>query len=88
MSNRRNGLLERDCDAFLEAYLALGILRPALIQKIDISDSTEVIGYVERQHMTFSFRVTSVSTHKMLNRKVVAFRVWTHNSPIVSRIQL
>ena len=82
------GLLETDCDTFSEAYLAIGILHPAVIQKIDISDSRAVIGYVEGLHTTGSFPLRSVSTHKMLYRKVVAFRVWTHNSRIVSRIQL
>ena len=78
--------MERDCDAHLEAYLAISILHPPLTQKIDISDSRAVIGYVEHQHTICSFRVTSVRTHKMVYRKVVVFRVWIHNSPIVFRI--
>ena len=85
---RKTDLLERDCDACLEVYLAIRVLHPALSHKTDISDSTAVIGYVECQHTTCSFQVTSISMHKMLYRKVGAFRVWTHNSPIVSRIQL
>ena len=85
---RKNGLLVRDCDACLEAYLAIRISHSALTQKIDISDGRVVIGYVDRQHTTYSFEVTSVSTHKMLHRKVVAFLFCTNNSPIISRIQL
>ena len=85
---RINGIEERDCDAFSEEYLAIGILHSAQIYIIDISDSRAVIGYAERQHTTCSFLVTSVSTHKTLYQKVVAFRVWSHNSPIVSGIQL
>ena len=69
-------------------YLAIHILHPAPTQKIDHSDSRAVSGYVERQHTTCSFRVTSISMHKMLYRKVGAFRAWTHNLLIVSRIQL
>ena len=38
-------------------------------KKIDISDSKAVIQYVECQHMTCSFRVTIVSTHKILYQK-------------------
>ena len=57
-----------------------------LTQKIDIFDSRAVIGCVERQHTACSFLVMSVSMHKMWHRKVVAFRVWTHNSQNVSRI--
>ena len=53
----------------------IGILHPALTEKIDMSDSRAVIGYVECQHTTSGFRVKSVSTHKMLYRKVVAFCV-------------
>ena len=85
---RKNGLLERDCDACLEAYIAIRILHPTPNQNIDMSDSRAVIGYVERRHTTCSFRVTTVSTHEMVDGKVVAFCVWTHNSRIVSRIQL
>ena len=84
----QNGLAQRDCDECLEEYLAICIWHPAITQKIDNSDSKGVIGYVERQLTTCSFRVTSISTHKILYRKVGAFRVWTHNLPIVSRIQL
>ena len=84
---RKNGLSQRDCDACLETHLAIRILHPAVTQKIDISDSRAVIAYVEHQHTTCSFRVTSLSTHKMLYLNVGAFCVWTHNSPIVSRIQ-
>ena len=58
---QKNGLSERDCDACLEACLAIRILHPVLTQKIDISDSRAVIGYAERQHTTCSFRYTSVS---------------------------
>ena len=79
---------ERDCHACLEGYLAIRTLHPALTQKIDISDSRVVIGFVECQYTTCSFRVTSVSTHKILDRKEVALRVWTNKLPIVSRIQL
>ena len=74
----KNGLAERDCDACSEAYLAIRIFHPALTQKIGNSGSRAVIGYVERQHTPCSFRVTSISMHKMLHRKVGAFRVWTH----------
>ena len=71
----QNGLSERDNDACLETYLTIRILHLALTVKIDISDSRAVIRYVERQNATCTFRVTSVSMHKMLYRKVVAFRV-------------
>ena len=76
----KNGLLERDCDAHLEAYLTINILHSPLTEKIDISDSRAVIRYLERQRTTctFQLQVTSASTHK-----VVAFLVWIHNSPIV-----
>ena len=74
---------QKDCDAHLEAYFAIHILHPPLAQKMDISNSRAVIQYRERQHTTCSFQVTSVSTHKMVNRKVVAFCVWIHNLPIV-----
>ena len=84
----KNDLSEKDCDWCLEAYLSIRILHTALTQENDISDSRAVIEYAERYHTTCSFRVTSVSLHNMLSRKVVTFRVWTHNSPIVSHIQL
>ena len=85
---RKNGLLERDWDACLEAYLAISILHSAITQKIDNSDSTAVTGYVEYLTTTCSFLVTRISMHKMLYRKLGAFDVWTHNLPIVSHIQL
>ena len=71
----KNGLSERDCVAHLEAYLAISILHPHLMQKIDISDSGAVIRYLQHQHMTCSFQVTSVSMHKMVYQKVIVFRV-------------
>ena len=67
-------------------YLTIHILQLALTQKIDISDGRAIIQYVECQHTTCSFRDTSVSTRKMLYRKLVAFRVWIYNLRIVSRI--
>ena len=39
----QNGLLERDCDAHLEAYFAISILHPPLTQKIEISYSRAVM---------------------------------------------
>ena len=60
----------------------------ALIQKIDISDSTAVIQYVKCPHMTCSFQVTSLSMHKMSYWKVVAMCVWILNLSIKSRTQL
>ena len=84
----QKGLSERDCNACLEVQLSICNLHPALTQKIDISKSTAVIQYVERLHMTGSFRVMSVNTHRMLYQKVVAMRVWIHNSLIISHIQL
>ena len=63
---RKNGLSKRDYDAHLEAYLTISMLHPPLAQKIDISNSGAVIQYVERLHTSCSFRVTSVSTHKMV----------------------
>ena len=47
------------------------------------SDSRAVIGNLERQHMTCSFRVTIINVQKMLHRKVGALRVWTQ---LVDRI--
>ena len=84
----QNGLSERDCDVCLETYLTIRISHSALTQKIKISNSRAVIRHVERLHMTCSFRVTSVSTHKMSYWKVVVMPVWIHNSPIVSHKQL
>ena len=71
----KNGLSERDCDAHVEAYLTISIFDASLKQDVDISDSRAAIQYLERQHTTCSFRVTSVSTHKMVSRKLVAFLV-------------
>ena len=68
------------------AYRKETMLHPPLTQKIDISDSRAVIYYLECQHTTSMFRVTSVSTHKMMYRKVAAFGVWIDNSLTVSRI--
>ena len=46
---------QKDIVMCLEAYFATGILHPALIQKIDMSDSRAVIQYPEGQHITCSF---------------------------------
>ena len=56
-------------------------------QEIDICDSRAVIQYVECLP-TYSFQVMSVSTHKMSYRKESVMCVWSHNSPVVSHIQL
>ena len=45
----------------------LRFLHPATTQKIDIFDSWAVIWYLERQHTTSSFWVTSVSTVHMVD---------------------
>ena len=57
---RKSGLSEKDCDAHLDAYLAISIFHPALTPKIDISDCRAVIRYLDRQDTSYSFRVTSV----------------------------
>ena len=41
---------------------------------------------VQHQYTTCSFRVASVSTHKISYQKEVAMHVWIQNSPIVSCI--
>ena len=79
-----NDLSERDCDERLETLLAIRISHPALTKKMDISNSGAVNSCVESPHTTGSFRVTSVSTHKTWYRKVVAMRVSSHISPIIS----
>ena len=65
----KNGLSERDCNAYLEAQLAICISNPAPTRKIDICESAAVIRYVERLNTTSSFQVKSVSTHKTTYRK-------------------
>ena len=62
---RKNCWSGRDCNACLKASLAIPTLHPALTQIIDISNRRAVIGSVERQDTTCSFRVTSVTMHKM-----------------------
>ena len=55
---RKNGFTEKDCNAFLEAYLSIRITHPSLTKKIGISYKGAVIHYVQCPFMTRSFRVT------------------------------
>ena len=59
---------------FLKSWKSIMRLIPDLSLSQDIQD--------------IQIPITSVSTHKMSYSKVVVMRVWIHNSPMVSRIQL
>ena len=60
----------------------------ALTQSMDISDSREVIGWVEHPHRTFTFQVVHVSMHKIDYRNQSVMRVWNHNFPILAHMHL
>ena len=56
--------------------------------KIDISDSRAVVQYVEHPYTTCSFKLCALTTLKMVSWKETVMCVWSHNPPILARMQL
>ena len=89
-STGMHGNVVSEIDQFMSVTVALqlDLSCDSIKHTRNISDSREVIQYAERPYMTCSFQVIHVSMHKTLNWKKTAMCVWSHNSPIVSHMQL